>query len=70
MITGLIQHYLTVFIIFLFFYHDNITETYKKASPDAETKNDKESKQFAKHLETDDRQATCIYHTKMPQKQV
>ena len=34
---------------------DNITQTYKRASPGAERKIDKESKQFAKHLRIDDR---------------
>ena len=34
---------------------DNITQTYKRASPGVKRKIDKESKQFAKHLEIDDR---------------
>ena len=34
---------------------DNITQTYKRANPDAKRKIDKESKQFAKHLGIDDR---------------
>ena len=35
--------------------HDNITKTYKRASPGAKRKIDKESKQFAKYLGIDDR---------------
>ena len=34
---------------------DNIMQTYKRASPGAKRKIDKESKQFAKHLGIDDR---------------
>ena len=34
---------------------DNITQTYKKASPGAKRRINKESKQFAKHLGIDDR---------------
>ena len=34
---------------------DNITQTYKRASPGAKRRIDKESKQFAKHLGIDDR---------------
>ena len=34
---------------------DNITQTYKRASPGGKRKIDKESRQFAKHLGIDDR---------------
>ena len=40
---------------------DDITQTYKRASPDVKRKIDKESKQFAAHLEIDNRMECYSY---------